>query len=122
MNVTEAVTLSLAALCLLGTISAALYIRFSGPIVAKQVLQTLLERVKAVEADLEAVGLRWDRYREEVQGLLEQLTETEQRTERNRRRVAATEQRLKQREGNGEPDLDDHTELRRLARAQGYQV
>lgn len=102
----------------------ALYVAFSGPIVAQRVLQELLTRVDAVESRYERAATDWRAHREGLESLLDEMVTTADRAERERRRVAARENREAKRNGSApdQIDLEDRDSLLRRARELGHGV
>lgn len=100
----------------------ALYVARSGPIVARRVLGELIDRVDAVDSRYERAASDWRAHREGLESLLEEMSHTADRTERERRRVAARESRESKKNGTPEETGDPTLDLLKRAREQGHTV
>lgn len=107
---------------LLVALAATLYIRFSGPVATARELKDLRAEVRTLHGQLESVGLRWEQYREGVDGLLEELQATEERVERGRRKTQMAANRLERKNKQPEIDPDSREALVHRARALGHMV
>lgn len=120
---------TIAALSVLVSLGMALYVARSGPIASHRLLKDLIDRVHNAEGNVDALALKWQQFREGIDGMLEELESTADRVERGRRRTAQAAARLKRRE-NGEAPEGEHfdpsalepADLRRFARSRGFPV
>ena len=90
----------------------------SAPKRLEEGLAAVLERVSAVEAEMEGHRGALLRAREEVSSMIDVVEETLERTEQKRRRIAASNSR------RAEPEIDPNSRegLVQLAKARGFEV
>lgn len=65
---------------------------------------TLSKDFETLQASLESLLSKWHAHREAAEAVLEELENTDERVERNRKRTAAREGKLKQKENDGAGD------------------
>jgi len=94
--------LIVAAVCALTTIVATLLVRFSGPVVASNLLRELLDRVEACEETIR-------RKKIELEGLAETMSIDKARAVAARNRASALERKQERREERDAPQVEPRT-------------
>ena len=98
--------------------------RRSWPIAQRATLQAMLDRVQAAEAIVDGLQAKWTAKAAEIGAVLEEVEGVLESVERKRRRTAATEAKLAQRDEQPGPETREQAlaRLRALARARGISV
>jgi len=95
--------------------AAAFAWRAAWPIGVRRLARDLAERIDALE-------IEWRKVRGQLAVDVEQLEELEQSIERKRARIATSAARVAGAAGAGVPQTNDRAELKRIARARGFNV
>lgn len=82
----------------------------------------LTRRCQYLDQEVAATKSAWASYREGIDGVLEAMAETEERTEKNRRRAASAESRARRSEPNGGVPTDPRLALLQQARGMGIDL